>query len=98
MYPKKQFVRKTKKNVEKEALVGRITKAFYTHIQKNSQFLCPQKKTKMLKKKQWSGREDHKSFYTQIQKFPNLFVKKNNKNLSESLGGRITKVLYPYQL
>jgi hypothetical protein len=95
MYPKKKICQKNpKKIVEKEALVGRITKVFIPISKKFPNSLSQKQNKESLKKKQWSG--GSQKFLYPNPKISQTFCQKNNKNLS--LVGRITKNLYPYQL
>jgi hypothetical protein len=84
MYPKKTICQKNpKKIVEKEALVGRITKVFIP-ISKKFPNSLSQKKTKQkrLKKKQWSG--GSQKFLYPNPKISQSFCQKNNKKLSKN--------------
>jgi hypothetical protein len=80
MYPKKQNLsKKQKKIIEKEALVGRITKVFIP-ISKNFP-ISLSTPPKVLKKKQWSG--GSQKFLYPNPKISQSFFQKNNKNLSK---------------
>jgi hypothetical protein len=99
MYPKNKIVKKTKtKIIETEALVGRITKVFIP-ISKNFPIsLSPPPQKKVLKNKQWSG-GSQKFLYPNPKISQSFFQKKQQKFVKkESLVGRITNNLYPYQL
>jgi hypothetical protein len=72
--------KKNKKQIiEKEALVGRITKVFIIPISKN--FPISLSPPKVLKKKHWSA--GSQKFLYPNPKISQSFCQKNNKNLSE---------------
>lgn len=99
MYPKKKICQKNKKKLlKKRHWLGRSQKFLYPYP-KISQFLCPPPpKKKVLKKKQWWG-GSQKNLYPNPKISQSFFQKKQQKFVKkESLAGRITNNLYPYQL